>query len=228
MANVRTPVVVTSKFFDVGREILKWIAMITMTVDHLGAILYPEHMVLRLVGRLSFPLFCYLIVLGVESTRDVRNYFARLFLFALISQVPFYVALGYKPFDSLNIFFTLSFGVLFLEFYERKSLLILLPVLASTLLNFDYGIYGIASIGCMYFLKEDTRLAVLSLVLLNLLFLPISSTQIFSLLALPMILLHRSGPLKIERKTVYPSWKKYFFYVYYPLHLTLLYMIKLS
>ncbi|MDH5691126.1 MAG: conjugal transfer protein TraX, partial [Candidatus Bathyarchaeota archaeon] len=61
--------------FDFGRELLKWIAIITMTVDHVGAILYPEFTVLRFIGRLSFPLFAYLLILGMENTRNIRNYF---------------------------------------------------------------------------------------------------------------------------------------------------------
>ena len=93
--------------FDFGRELLKWIAIITMTVDHIGAVLYPELDVLRYVGRLSFPLFAYLLVMGIENTRNVRNYFTRLFVFAIISQVPFFLAIDYEPFQLLNIFFPL-------------------------------------------------------------------------------------------------------------------------
>jgi len=219
------------KRFDVGREILKWIAIITMTIDHVGAILYPEHTVLRVIGRFAFPLFCYLIVLGMETTRSVRNYFTRLLLFALISQVPFYLALGLGPFESLNIFFTLSFGVLFIYFLKKKSLLSFLPIFAS-FLNFDYSIYGVLLIGLMYILREDTKLGVISIVLLNLLFLPIWPTQTFSLFSLPIILLYNDGPLKMYReskgKTAYPFWKKYFFYVYYPLHLTILYCVRVG
>ena len=80
------------KSIDLGRDVLKWIALATMTIDHMGAILLPEFEVLRIIGRLSFPLFAYLLVLGHKSTGNVRAYFARLFLFAFISQIPFYLA----------------------------------------------------------------------------------------------------------------------------------------
>lgn len=220
--------VLSAKHFDIGREILKWIAIIAMTIDHLGAILYPELIVLRIIGRLSFPVFCYLLVLGVESTRNVRNYFARLFLFAIVSQVPFYLALGYEPFEMLNVFFTLSFGVMFLV----HPLLVLLPVLVSVFLNFDYGLYGIVWIACMRLLKANTKYGVVSLVLLGVSSLLIREIQISSLFALPIILLHERGYLKMEREVdgnaFYPTWTKYFYYVYYPLHLTALYLIKLS
>lgn len=223
--------------FDIGREFIKLTAMITMTIDHLGAIIYPEFIILRIIGRLSFPLYSYLIILGVESTRNSTNYFMRLLLFAAISQVPYYLAFGFGPLESLNIFFTLAFGVVFIVFLfplRKLSLLCLLPILASFVLNFDYGLYGIALIGCMFVLKTHTKSGIFLLTLLNglyLLFQRISPFQALSLFALPIIILHKSGVLKIETeinaKAVYLPLVKYFFYIYYPLHLTLFYLIKL-
>ena len=217
--------------FDSGRELLKWIAIITMTVDHVGVILYPEFTVLRFIGRFSFPLFAYLLILGIENTRNIRYYFTRLFIFALISQVPFFLALGYGPFDSLNIFFTLSSGLLFIYFFKKSSVFVLVPVFVSLVLPFDYGIYGIVVIGCIFILKENTKFGVFSLVLLNTLFLVPWSIQFLSISAIPLILLHKNGSLNITKETTeqftIPLWRKYFFYVYYPLHLTLLYLIQL-
>jgi len=218
------------KSIDLGRDILKWIAVVTMTLDHIGAILLPELNILRIIGRLSFPLFSYLLILGLESTRNARNYFARLFLFAFISQIPFYLALGVQPLEHLNIFFTLSAGLVFIHFYRRNPLLALLPLLPSLILRFDYGIYGIMLIGCMYLLRNDTELGVISIFLLNLMFLPASLNQFFSVLALPIILVYEKGYLgtawRLGGKTTYPAWKKYFFYLYYPLHLTMFYALK--
>lgn len=229
---VRKEVLYLQEHFDIGREILKVIAVISMTIDHAGAILFSGCIFLRLVGRLAFPIFCYLLILGVESTRNVRNYFERLFFFALVSQVPYYFAFGFTPSDQLNILFTLSSGVVLVVFYKRNSLLILFPVLAAVFLNFEGNIYGIALIGCMGVLKKDTRLGILALLTLNVSLYFIQKIQVFSLLALPIILLHKNGLFKIERKTnensVFYSCRKYFFYVYYPLHLTVFYVVKLS
>ena len=202
-----------------------------MTADHVGVILYPEFSVLRFIGRLSFPLFAYLLMLGMETTRNIRNYFIRLFIFALISQVPFFLALGFEPFGYLNIFFTLSSGLLFVYFFKKTSVFAIVPLLASLLLPFDYGIYGIAVIGCMYILKENTKVGVFLLVLLNTLFLVPWNTQFLSIAVIPLILLHKNGSLTITKVTAeqytIPVWRKYFFYIYYPLHLTLIYIIKL-
>ena len=217
--------------FDFGRELLKWIAIITMTVDHVGAVLYPEFEVLRWIGRLSFPLFAYLLILGMENTRNVNNYFIRLFIFALISQVPFFLATGTEPFEHLNIFFTLSFGLLFVYFFKKSSVLAFIPLFISFIVPFDYGIYGIAMIGCMYILYENPKVGIASLVILNALFLVPWNTQFLSLFAMPLILLHKNGSLTATSKSTktfkIPLWRKYFFYVYYPLHLTLLYILKL-
>jgi len=215
--------------FDMIRELLKAIAVITMTIDHVGAIFYPDTVLLRIVGRLSFPTFSYLLVLGTESTRNPRNYVLRLLFFAVISQIPYSLAFGFGPFEQLNIFFALSLGVLSIILYKRRSLLILLPVLAA-FLNVEGNVYGIAVIIIMAVLKEDRRIGVLAFLFINVLFLPENYVQTFSLLALPIILLHDSGLLKVEMEisenSVFPSMKKYFFYVYYPLHLTLFYLIK--
>ena len=217
--------------FDSGRELLKWIAIITMTVDHVGAVLYPEFTFLRWIGRLAFPLFAYLLILGMKNTQNIRKYFTRLFVFAIISQVPFFLAIGYEPFESFNIFFTLSFGLLFVYYFKKGSVIAFVPMFVSFIFPFDYGIYGIAMIGCMYMLIKNTNFGVLLVVLLNALFLVPLSSQVLSLLALPLILLHNNGSLtgtiKFSEDFTIPAWRKYFFYVYYPLHLVLLYLINL-
>ena len=115
-----------------------------MTVDHIGAVLYQNFELLRVIGRLSFPLFAYLLVLGMEDTRNVRNYFIRLFSFALICQVPFFLAIENEPFESLNIFFTLATGLLCIYLFKRKSVFAMVPVLAALVIPFDYGVFSVA------------------------------------------------------------------------------------
>jgi hypothetical protein len=84
--------------FDFGRELLKITAIVTMVIDHVGNILYPDLLFLQMIGRLSFPIFAYLIVLGVESTKKPLRYMVTLLSFALISQVPYFLAFGIQPF----------------------------------------------------------------------------------------------------------------------------------
>ncbi len=217
--------------FDLIRELLKAIAVITMTVDHVGVIFFPDILLLRVIGRLSFPIFSYLLVLGVESTGNPRNYIARLLFFAAISQTPYFLAFGFEPLEQLNIFFTLSLGLLSIILYRRRSWLILLPVLAA-FVNVEGSVYGIAVIIIMAVLREDKRIGVPAFIFINVLLLSENYVQTLSLLALPIVLLHDSGLCRIEIETsgnsVFYSLRKYLFYVYYPFHLTLFYLIQSS
>lgn len=203
-----------------------------MTVDHIGAILYQDFEFLRVIGRIAFPLFAYLLILGMENTKNIRNYLLRLFVFALISQVPFFIATEVEPFESLNIFFTLATGLLCIHLFKTKSVFAMVPVLASLVIPFDYGVYGIAIIGCMYILRENMKFGVVSLVLLNLLLLVPFSIQFLSIAAIPLIVLHNNRSLNMPKDDRQdfriPAWRKYFFYIYYPLHLAILYAIKIN
>lgn len=120
--------------------VLKWIAIILMAIDHFGASIlenfllnvwdvsplgdllrdYPDYWdlvlmadrVIRKIGRPAFPVFCFFIVEGFCHTRNVKNYAVRLGIFALISEVPFDLAIFGTPFHwgHQNVFFTLFLG----------------------------------------------------------------------------------------------------------------------
>ena len=200
-----------------------------MTIDHIGAILYPQIDLFRIIGRIAFPLYCYLLVLGVESTRNVKNYFVRLVAFAFISQIPFFLALDYDPL-SLNIFFTLAAGISILV----RPTLALIPIFLSLFLenisiDLDYGAYGFVLIACLSLIRKNLKLGILATGLLHII--TVFTLQIYALLALPLIILHRNGSFTTTRDTDkefnIPLWRKYFFYIYYPLHLALFYIINL-
>lgn len=92
---------------------LKCIAVITMIIDHTGAVLFPDNMTLRYIGRIAFPIFCFLLVEGFFHTRDVRKYMLRLGMFAVISEIPYDLAFRDTviEFEHQNVFFTLFIGV---------------------------------------------------------------------------------------------------------------------
>jgi hypothetical protein len=220
--------------FDFGREILKIIAIITMTVDHVGAILYPDLIVLRIIGRIAFPLFAYLITLGIESTKKPGRYLITLFSFALVSQIPYSLAFEIQPFEQLNILFPLFLSAIALYSFNKRRMpvfvvILSLAILFSFLLNMEGTFYTILTVCCMKLLRHKLELGILALVAVNLSVTP--TTQILSLLALPLILLHVQNWLKMETRIPENSLnyllRKYAFYTYYPLHLTLLYMINL-
>jgi hypothetical protein len=114
---------------------LKLIAIFTMLIDHTAATildrtmasrginsLFGDHMTtiqyaniaMRLIGRIAFPIFCFLLVEGFIHTRNKWKYTLRLAIFALISEIPFNLAFQGKFFDMSyqNVFFTLTIGML--------------------------------------------------------------------------------------------------------------------
>lgn len=92
---------------------LKIIAMLSMLIDHIAAVLvdsraYPElYGAMREIGRLAFPVFCFLIVEGYFNTKNVKKYVGRLLIFGVISEIPFDLAIFGRPgteFAHQNVF----------------------------------------------------------------------------------------------------------------------------
>lgn len=222
---------------------LKWFAVLIMLVDHIGACLLEVFVlnyygvsplagridnlyfwlsldsVLRVIGRAAFPIFCFLLVEGAVHTRSPRKYLLRLASFALISEIPFDLALHNQPFywGTQNVFFTLLAGLLVIQAFQRSPGqewrgMLALAVLgaAAELCGTDYGAIGVAVIAVMYLLRERFWAAsVLSLILLVLL----ARIEIFSIPAFLILALYNG---KRGRQP------KYFFYVFYPVHLLIL------
>ncbi|MGB3200723.1 MAG: TraX family protein, partial [Nodosilinea sp.] len=87
---------------------LKLLAAITMLVDHIGVVFFPDDVRFRLVGRISFPLFIWLLVQGEAHTRDLGRYAIRLAILGLVSQ-PIYQL--FFDINRLNILFELLVGL---------------------------------------------------------------------------------------------------------------------
>ncbi len=116
---------------------VKLIGIVTMLIDHIAAAvlvrilvsggwsdrLYFVYCLMRFIGRLGFPIFCFLLVEGVERTRSKTKYALRLGMFALLSEIPFDLAFSARvlEFEYQNVFFTLFFGMLALCAYRFVS-----------------------------------------------------------------------------------------------------------
>ena len=70
----------------IDRSVLKWIAVLTMVIDHVGAILFPDQIWMRVIGRVAFPVYAYCLAEGFRYTSDYRRYLGRLALFAILSE----------------------------------------------------------------------------------------------------------------------------------------------
>ena len=210
--------------------ILKTLALVFMIIDHYGAIFQDGIDIYRIIGRLAFPIYCFLLVEGYTHTRDIKKYARRLLIFAIVSEIPFDLAF-YSKLNLLhqNIFFTLLIGLAMMYFLDNgekhninKSKVIGIGILVATFLYVDYNFIGIIYILAFYYTKELPkleRLCKVALVLFLVNLITFTFVQQFSLLALPIIYLY-NGKLGPNNKFL-----QSIFYIAYPLHLLIIYLI---
>ncbi len=202
---------------------LKWIAMASMLIDHMGAILFPQYIQLRIVGRLAFPIYCFLLAEGAVHTSNIRKYELRLLLFACLSEAPFDMAFwGGLTLEHQNVFFTLFLGAVVIEQFKAHeerwfgigAFLLACPL--AEYMNTDYGAKGVLFILCFYLFRQFAFVKQAVFASLNYA-LAQGGVQVYACFAaFPMLLYNgRRGPRM-----------KYFFYVFYPAHLLILYLIK--
>ena len=220
---------------NLDTDFIKIIAVVSMTIDHIGGAFFPQYPAFRWIGRIAFPLFCYCLTVGMMYTGDIKKYLFRLGAFAVISQ-PFWI-LAFNSDDitgnifNLNIFFTLIVSLLgACGFKERKWWLFILALILLNVINFDYAMTGLILILIFYLCRNKpwlgaavytlTYLPALNGNMADPLALKIGGHaigfEIFALLALPFIYIQTNSGLKI------PKW---FFYIYYPVHLFAIYLI---
>lgn len=211
----------------IDRSVLKWIAVLTMVIDHVGAILFPDQIWMRVIGRVAFPIYAYCLAEGFRYTSDYRRYLGRLALFAILSEIPFDLAFYGVPFSFAhqNVFFTLTLGLILLWVLERCREQLLLCAGAFAVLCFlaqalhmDYGAGGLLMVFAFYLARQGTSpwIGWGIFVFINL-FGYAGGLQWAAIIALLPIGLY-SG--KAGKK------KQRFFYWIYPLHLLLLWVIE--
>lgn len=216
---------------------LKLIACVTMLIDHIGAScieagvgtaancpvsLLEMDRILRLIGRLAFPIFCFLLVEGFLHTHDVKQYLRRLLFFGAVSEIPFDMAFFRVPFygGHQNVYWTLALGVIAMAAMQRSQdaagrltwqggAAAVACALAAELAATDYGAIGVALIAALYLTRKFR-------------------TQ-QSILGAGMMLFERTAPLAFVLTWFYngqrgrcPQWAKWAFYLFYPVHLVVL------
>ena len=221
---------------------LKIIAVISMLVDHTAAVLLESvllsgespkglhslYMVMRGgIGRLAFPIYCFLLVEGFERTRNRRNYALRMLVFAFLSEIPFDLAFHGKMFfwQGQNVFVTLFLGLVLMTLFhllETKQMsvglkwagkigvFLIIAVLAE--LSFcDYGAKGIVAIMALYLFRAKHMEQIIA--------------------GCIAFCWEITAPLAFIPIAFYKGRKginlKYVFYFFYPVHLLVLYGIKM-
>ncbi len=213
---------------------LKLIAIITMLIDHTTVVLIPVdselHLIGRIIGRLAFPIFAFLLVEGFYHTKNIKKYLIRLGIFALVSEIPFDLAFynNFFDFKHQNIFFTLFLGLctvwlLSLVEVKFKNKLVYINILnalitiafsfIAAVLRTDYGFMGILIIVAFYLFRGSKIMLALALVVIS-----GSIIQGFSVLSMIPIWFYNGK----KGKSL-----KYFFYAFYPAHILALYLISL-
>lgn len=187
---------------------IKWLAILTMTIDHIGFYVFQEVVLFRLIGRLAFPFFLYTTIQGVKTTVDFPKYIFRLLgtaVFSLVILSPIHIY--------WNILFLLALFALSLK--DRR---LILPTLFLSFFA-EYGMYGFLYGWGIKVMVDYDRLKGLFFILVLHLALYSQSIQLYAAFASFILLL----PMKWEL----PRFPKLLGYIYYPLHQLLLYGIVL-
>lgn len=209
--------------------------------------------VLRIIGRISFPLFAFLIVQGFKKTHNILLYILRVLGAAIISEIPynlcFYRVWRYD--SGKNIMFTLALSLIALVFVDmcvkgRKEVrfFCVFPIIAACYFaakfGFSYGYMGVLLIILMYFFDAGDfkgKLCIFPILLLFALRNVITAaigrsavsewdlTQIYSVFSFIPILAYNGKPGTQKKSGAGKKAQQYFFYLFYPLHLILLYLI---
>ena len=228
---------------------LKIIAIVSMLIDHFAkGFIYLGYLqshspikkgsfeyeilqfyhVLRGIGRIAFPIFCFLLIEGFLHTKNRKKYLLRLFIFAFISEIPFDLTLYNKLciWKSQNVFFTLFLGLLMLciiDWIQSKDkdrisaigfqiATIAIIMYIAKVIHSDYDFKGILLILVFYLLRFNNILECIGGAI------AISWEFPYVLLAFPPLFLYNGKKGKQ---------RKYFFYVFYPAHLILIYLIRI-
>ena len=190
---------------------LKLIALVTMIIDHVGAIFFPQFIWLRYIGRLSMPIYAFLLVQGYMHTRNFNRYALRMGIFALLSEVPYDLLFQgtWLEFQRQNILFTFLTALFVMKLLDASA----------NFLHFSYGVYGVLTVLCFYLFQKYRGIDAVAFAALTYgqYTQDGNTTQLYAIAAAIPVLLYNSkrGALSL----------KYFFYISYPAHMLLLYAI---
>ncbi|MDO4197952.1 MAG: TraX family protein [Erysipelotrichaceae bacterium] len=231
--------------------ILHIIAMLCMFLDHLWGTLLPDRYILTCIGRLAFPIFAFLIVEGYFHTSDIKKYLLRLFVTAVISEIPFNLMVSgsiFYPYHQ-NVLWGFILAILLMCLLDKlkeklhKRLMDLLYVvfffggiLIGAFLLYDYNIIAIPTVLTFYFFHERKwwsllctiiMLYYLNVYLLGGYYYPINIFGFYFELDEQSLALLSLIPIYLYKgeQGYHSKWFTYFSYLFYPVHMLILYLL---
>ena len=224
----------TKPAFRLTGNQLKLIAMLAMTADHVGLQLLPQWGFLRILGRLAMPLYAYMIAEGCRYTRNKARYFGSIALMALLCQLVYFFFMG-SLYQCILVTFSLSLSLMYLLDRAKGPMKIpaailgiatvyVLTTVLPTLLprtdfRIDYDFWGVMLPVLIYLGKDRKKALALAAMGVTMLALHFGDTQWYGLLTLPLLALYDGTRGKANIK--------WLFYLYYPAHLAVIYLISL-
>lgn len=226
-----------ARFIGMNSNQLKIVALLAMTCDHVGKLLFPQVDILQIVGRLAFPIFAYMIAEGCVHTKSKKKYLLTMAGLGLICQIVYFVAMD-SLYQCVLVTFSLSIGLIYVLDYAIKKetvlsylycglsivatifVCIVLPkILKGTDFAIDYGLIGVLLPVCIYLgTSRREKLLVMAFMLLCLA-MKMEDIQWFALFAPLLLSLYNGQRGKLKMK--------HLFYIYYPLHLLGIYLVGL-
>jgi|WetSurMetagenome_2_1015567.scaffolds.fasta_scaffold00012_30 hypothetical protein len=188
------------------------IALLSMIVDHVGILFFDNNIYFRILGRIAFPVYAYLIVVGLSRTSDKTKYLYRLFVLAIVSQLPFYL----MGFSGLNVIFLFVIYVLVCRDFRYSFLILFVPFC-------DYGLYGFVLMLVFSAAEasgprgERERAALLALSIVGVSFIHCALMgdyfQLCAVVSIPVLVCVRDNILRLPRLVKY---------AFYPVHMIIL------
>ncbi len=225
----------TERKFGFTNNQLKIIAMAAMLIDHVGVEIFPEHQIFKILGRLAFPIFAYMIAEGCFHTKNRRKYLLMVAGLGVGCQVV-YAIVAHSLYQNILLTFTLSIIMIFsidnyLNKKNKASLIALLTTAFSVVFvsliapihfkeqgfKIDYGFLGVMLPIAVYYAPTKKLKIIFTAIILILRIIFVGEIQIFALATIPLLLLYNG---KRGTRNL-----KYVFYIFYPAHLVLIYLI---
>lgn len=220
----------------IPQEALKILACITMLIDHVGATMYPGNTTLRIIGRIAFPIYCFLLAEGVHYTKSPAKYALRLAIGVLLAEIPFDLALKYKfTWEHQSVMVTLLMGFVAVELIEMTEIDILKLAIAAVFsfgaqyFHTDYGGWGVL----LVIMFSQTRGNFwMQTVMLFAIAAAMNSARIMVFgrrVAIELFAVAAMIPIGLYsgKKVTSSKFVQWGFFLFYPVHLTVLYLIRI-